>query len=233
MSECEKDFTKLSIKIDQASYPSSAEDVEKYLIKNNPSMSKDDAKKGAENMMDAINSMVKNGNMNICVKKCANKSLPMIMFDKSKEYKLNDAGRMLNDIDRFVCFSEPSSEMEFTPDLSPDRANNYTVNLKYPPLSDEQRNYTVNVKYPPLSPSLSPSLSSSSDDERMRISRQRDEAEEKNSTKENLSETDLYGKNGTKFKYKITYKCAQGEYYDGAKKCRYIPPFYLLNAALK
>jgi hypothetical protein len=108
-SDCEKDFTKLSIKIDKTSMPS-AVTMEMGLRSTDPTMKPEDAKNSAEKSYASMNAIVKNGIMDVCLKKCANKSVPMILFDKSKTYTFNDAMKNISDTNSIVCLGEPSSE---------------------------------------------------------------------------------------------------------------------------
>ena len=232
MSECEKDFTKLSIKIDeQATLTQLEQDIKKGDNANK--LTPEVVKKLAEAGMDTLGNLFmnktnNNATVDICVKKCANKTLPMIMFDKSKKYELKETIENINNSKAVLCFSEPSSEKELAPVMEqPELSSNYTDNQNNnnSPSSFDYQQWAVEQER------------KQQEEAAARLARLAASGSADGSYKprENLSETDLYDK--SKFKYKITYKCAQGEinnnFSKDAKKCTYTPPFYFLKSALK
>lgn len=86
MTECVKDFTKVLIKVD-------------------PLTDTETENAGMKTLYDRI---VKNGNLEVCIRKCANNTPPMGLYDQSSKMHIEDAIKLIDT--GFGCKGIPSSE---------------------------------------------------------------------------------------------------------------------------
>jgi hypothetical protein len=86
MTECEKDFKKVLLKV-------------KPLT---------DEEKESTDFVKSYNMMVKNGNLEVCVRKCQNNSPPMMVYDKNSSKSVEEVLKILPDVVK--CLGVPSSE---------------------------------------------------------------------------------------------------------------------------
>jgi hypothetical protein len=91
MTECVKDYTKVLIKVN--------------------ALTDDQMKESG--MKTAYDRMVKDGNLEVCMRKCANNTPPMTAYDGSIRVSVEDAFKIVNNL--FGCKGIPSSETTFPP----------------------------------------------------------------------------------------------------------------------
>jgi hypothetical protein len=89
MTECVKDYTKVLIKVNALT----DEQMKNPGIKT------------------AYDSMVKDGNLEVCMRKCANNTPPISAYDPSSRVSMEDAIKIINK--SFGCKGIPSSETNF------------------------------------------------------------------------------------------------------------------------
>ena len=119
VSECEADFTKLSIGVKEPVTSDSNDDKSLY------------------------NKMATSNKLDICFKKCENNSRPMIMFDNNISYSIGNALKKLEEV---VCLSEPSSNKEINPSMLPTDKDYATKGIRKLTYNCEQGEYVPKMR---------------------------------------------------------------------------------------